>query len=126
MRGLSVNVILAADTGTPSTVTGIQIDANQIIAASFQAVFGDTGAAGTFKIQASNDVAPIQYTSQPNASTFEVTNWTDIPNATASIASGASALITLSNVSYRWLRAVYVWSSGGTTTITVNMYSLSM
>src|SRR5579859_1322918 len=100
MRKVNSTVLSAVDTASQN---GSQIDSNQLISASFQVVFGDATAAGTLKIQASNDICNDQY--QP--ATFTVTNWTDIPNATATIASGASALITIYQLSYRWLRAVY-------------------
>lgn len=114
MRQVNTLVLNAANTASQN---GSQIDSNQLLFASFQAVFGDATAAGTFKLQASNDVAPIGYSGQ----TFTATNWTDIPNATASIASGASSLITLTSVPYRWVRAVYTRSSGGSTTVKVSM-----
>lgn len=113
MRHANFVALSGADT---ASVNGSQIDANQIIQASFQIVFADATATGTFKLQASNDICNDQY--QPN--TFTVTNWTDIPSATAAIASGASALLSLNNMAYRWVRAVYVRSSGGSTTVVVN------
>lgn len=119
MRNGNFNVLSAVDT---SSQNGIQIDANQIIAASFQAVFGDSTADGVFKIQMSNDICNDRY----QANQFTVTNWTDIPNASASIVSGGSAVITIPQVSYRWLRAVYVSSSGGSSTVNVNIDSLSL
>ncbi len=120
MKNVNATILSAVDT---SSQNGSQIDSNQLVSASFQAVFGDASANGTVKIQASNDVAPIQYSS---SSTFVVTNWVDIPSATASITSGASGLITIANMSYRWIRAVYTRSSGGSTTVVVNMDALSV
>lgn len=106
---------------------GIQLDANQIISASFQAVFTNGDEVGTFKLQASNDVCP-----QGNQSVnFVVTNWTDIPGSLVTITAGSSALITLSSAAtpYRWLRAVWVRASGGSasgTSATVSMLSQSV
>lgn len=119
MRNVNCNVLTGDDSVDQS---GTQIDANQLIAASFQAVFGDASATGTLKIQMSNDVCNDRY----QAAAFTVTNWTDIPSATASVASGASVVISLNQLSYRWLRAVYTAASGGTTTISVNLNALSM
>lgn len=114
MRNVNTTVLSAIDT---ASANGSQIDANQLINPSFQIVFGDATAAGTFKIQASNDICNDRY--QP--ATFTVTNWTDVPSATATIASGASAIITIQNQQFRWLRAVFTRSGGGSTTVTVNM-----
>ncbi len=106
MRNVNCNILSAVDT---SSQNGSQIDSNQLVSASFQAVFGDATAAGTLKIQASNDVAAIQYSSPTS---FTVTNWVDIPNASAAITSGSSAVITIPNMCYRWIRAVYTRDSG--------------
>lgn len=119
MRPLNCNVLSAVDTGS---ATGGKIDSNQLVSASFAAVFGDATAAGTVKIQASNDICTDGY--QP--ATFTPTNWIDIPSATATISSGGSALILLTNLSYRWMRVVYTRSGGGSTTINVNMFALSV
>ncbi len=120
MKYLNTIVLSAVDT---SSQNGPQIDSNQLISASFQTIFGDATAAGTIKIQASNDPAPTHYTAQSN---FTVTNWVDIPSATATITSGASSIITIPQLSYRWLRAVYTRSSGGSTTIIVKMMAVSL
>ena len=118
MRQVNCNVLSASDA---TSQNGDQIDANQLISASFHAYFGDTSAAGSIKIQASNDVAPIQ-----QAGTFVVSNWVDIPSATASVTSGGAVLITINQVCYRWMRAVFTQNSAGSTTVNVNMEALSM
>lgn len=96
--------VFAAVTNT-GTVTSIAIDASYLISATVQAKFTDVAAAGTLKLQASNDNALP-------------TNWNDIPNSSATVASGA--LTTTPPIaapfSYRWIRAVFV-SSGGAGTI---------
>lgn len=121
MRNINC-IALSADDSVSSN--GSAIDSNQLVSSSFQAIFGDATAAGTFKIQASNDTYNARY-NYPEG-TFAPANWTDIPNATASIASGASAILLLGQMSYRWVRAVYTSSSGGSTTIIVNMNALSL
>ncbi len=108
MRYVNTSVLSGSDS---QTITGGKVDCNQLIAASFQAVFGDTQATGTFKLQASNDLAT---TTAPN---FTPTNWTDIPSQTATITAGASALLTLSQLVYRWVRAVWTPTSTGAQTI---------
>lgn len=119
MKTVNVAVLSAVDT---SSQNGSQIDANQLYQASFQSVFGDVTAAGSVKIQMSNDICR----SGPEATNFVVTNWSDIPNATSSVASGVAAPIILSTISARWLRAVYTRSGGGSTTIIVNMFAISI
>lgn len=115
MHYVNAPVLSAVDTASQN---GVQIDSHQYKNVSFHAYFGDATAAGTLKVQASNDLCFDGY--QANTA-FTVTNWVDIPNASAAIASGAPALITLVNAPYRWLRVVYTRSGGGSTTITVNM-----
>ncbi len=90
--------------------TSETIDSNQLITASFTAFFGDTNAAGTFKLQASNDPTDKGYDALKSG--FAPTHWADIPNQSATISSGASALLTIAQCCYRWLRAV--WTSTGT------------
>lgn len=119
MRYVNVNVLSAVDT---SSQNGIQIDSNQLISASFTAYFGDAGANGTLKVQASNDPMSYGYLAQD----FTVTNWVDIPNATATVTSGGNVVITVAQCCYRWMRVVYTRSSGGSSTINVNMDALSI
>jgi hypothetical protein len=103
MRNVNVNVLSAADN---VSTTGGKVDANQLISVSFHAYFGDSHAAGTFKLQASNDVCPYRNL----ALDFTPTHWIDIPNQSASISTGTSALLTIAQASYRWFRAVYTSS----------------
>lgn len=119
MKNLSSQVLFASNSVSQN---GLQIDSNQLIAASFQFVFADATSIGTCKIQASNDLYQDRY----QASNFTVTNWSDIPSQSITSTSGATALLTITNVVYRWMRAVYTSSSGGSTTVTVNMDALSL
>lgn len=118
MRNVNCIALSAVDTASQN---GIQIDANQLVSVSFHAYFGDASANGTLKLQASNDIFNDRY----QASNFTVAHWVDIPNATASITSGSSGVITIPQACYRWMRVVYTRSSGGSTTITVEMNALS-
>lgn len=123
MKYLNCSVLSAVDT---ATVSGGKIDASQLLAASFQAIFQDATAAGTLKIQMSNDPAPTNYSANSN---FTVTNWTDVASATSTIASGAGPIISLPQGTYppcRWLRAVYTRSGGGSTTFAVTMFAISV
>lgn len=114
MRNTCCTILNGADTGN---VTGSAIDVGQIYQASFQVVTGDVTAAGTVKIQMSNDAPPAG-----NQAPFAPTNWTDVSSASISVASGVAANpIEIANMKYRWIRAVYTRTSGGSTTITVQM-----
>lgn len=119
MRQVNVNVLSAPDN---ASANGNVIDSNQLFAASFQAVFGDVTAAGNIQIQASNDIsAPGAPVNSPGP-----TNWTNITGATATVTAGASVLVSLSNINYRFLRVVWTNTSGGSTTINVNMFAQSV
>jgi hypothetical protein len=117
MKQVNVLVLTGPDT---STQIGAAIDASQLVSASFHAYFGDVTAAGTMKIQASNDLDP-----QGPVSSFVPTHWADIPSATVATTLGAPQLITIQVLSYRWLRVVYTYTSGGSSTVTVNMFAIS-
>lgn len=118
MKNVNCNILSAPDS---ANATGSTVDSNQLISASFQAYFGDSTAAGTFVIQASNDEYGVGYL----PANFTPTNWTNIPNATATIVAGASAIISIDTLHYRWVRAIFT-GSAGTTTINVNMFAVSM
>lgn len=97
MRNVNASVLSASDN---ASTNGSQIDAGQLVASSFHAYFGDARAAGTFKLQASNTPGNVQ-------SNTVAANWVDIPNQSATISAGGSALLTIANMAYRWIRAVY-------------------
>lgn len=56
------------------------------------------------------------------AASFTPTHWTDISGASIAVASGVAANpIEIVAMKYRWIRAVFTYTSGGSTTITVSM-----
>lgn len=112
MRNVPVTMINAVDTATQ---TGAPVFVGQQIAASFVSVFGDVTAAGTVKIQGSNE-APIGDPSKYVASNG---SFADIPSATSTIASGVGPAIVLTTMNFQYIRAVYTRSSGGSTTVLV-------
>jgi hypothetical protein len=122
VKYLNCPIIAASDTASH---TSVAIDSQQLLGASFHIYFGDNTVAGSVKIQASNDICPTNYSAVYN---FTPTNWVDIPSASVSIVAGAPELITLPNTStmYRWMRVVYTFSSGGSSTLNVNMFAVSM
>lgn len=119
MRNTCITILSADDSVNQ---IGTKFDANQLVSASFIASFGDATAAGTVKIQVSND-PPVG--SSNLVKDFTPTNWVD-SGQSATITSGTSAALLIPNMSYRWLRAVWTNSSGGSTLITVNMNALSI
>lgn len=108
MRYLSESYTVT-NTNGQTTTTGA-FDLSSMTQVSAQAVFSDNAAAGTLKLQVSND---------PPASTGKSpTNWSDVSGATATVASGATSLIVNTNVSYCWGRIAFA-STGGSGTIAV-------
>jgi hypothetical protein len=121
MRNVNCVVLSAADT---ASANGTLIDANQLVSASFQAVFGDVTAVGTVKVQMSNDICNAGY-AVPGLP-FAPVNWTDIPSATSTVTAGVAATpITIAQTCYRWMRVVFTRTSGGSTTVIVTMNALS-
>lgn len=108
MRNNNCQILSGADN---QNTIGTAIDASQLYAASFHAFFGDAEAAGTFKIQASNDPREILPAGEGPQ------NWVDVPTQTATIASGAPALLTIPQMVYRWIRALYTTTATGAQTI---------
>lgn len=118
MRNVCVTALSAAD---DVSRTGAKIDANQLINASFQPVFSDVDAAGSVKVQASNDP-----TLGVPRDTFTPTNWSDVPNASAAVVAGVAPMIVLQNMSFSWIRVVFTQTSPGTGAVTVNMNAVGV
>jgi len=112
MRNVNLTVLSGEDFEDEA---GIQIDANQLVSASFHAFFADNQAEGTFKLQVSNDICNDRYNA---VNDFTVTNWVDLPSYTVSVTAGTSALITVPFMTYRWVRAVWLNTGTGEQTIT--------
>jgi hypothetical protein len=105
------DVIIINNSGTSSTAA---IDTTNTLRGSAQAVFSDGAAAGSLKLQGSND-----FTNAGNLpSNFVPTHWNDIPSTTQAVTAGATTLIPSTEFSYRWIRVTFV-STGGAGTITV-------
>lgn len=120
MRYVNQTALSASDN---ASTNGPKFDANQLVSASFHCFFGDDTANGVFKLQASNDIYNNQYMGQAN---FDPTNWVDIPSQSANITDGASALLTIPNMSYRWVRAVFEPGIGEQTVTTVEDLAKSL
>ncbi len=111
-------------------LTAIVLDANAnseplwvgtSFVASLQIVSTGTAPTGTFKVQASCDPG------QPNAQaktqqSADVTNWSDVANATAAITAAGTSRIDLSDMGYTWVRVVWTSTSGtGSATIRASL-----
>jgi len=92
------------------------IPLQQKFSVSAIATFTVNDAAGTLKIQVSND-APVGQ--QPEYYTPSATSWVDLAGATVTVASGAVAIIPKTDVCYQYMRLVWT-RSGGTGSFTVN------
>lgn len=112
MRNVPVLILSGADTGS---VTGSAIFAGQFVSGSFIPLTGDASASGTVKLQGSNE-PPV---GSPEAYTPSSGSWSDIPNATSTIASGVGPLFTIQTLCYQYIRAIYTRSGGGSTTVKV-------
>lgn len=92
------------------------IPTNQVYAVSVLATQGDSTAAGTVKLQASNDVPEAG-----QLATFSPTNWVDIADATATVTSGGAVLIPMTQICYQWIRVVWTASVDGTSNMTASI-----
>jgi hypothetical protein len=107
------NPILMQALDASATVYSNAIPGDFILYGSAQAVFSSGTLGGAFKLQCSNDsVSNLPAGEAPQ-------NWTDIPNTSQTVTSGATALIPSLQVTYKWIRAAWVPSTGtGTITAT--------
>lgn len=120
MKYINKTILSATDDVSQN---GAAIEADQLIAASFVFLFGDTDVAGTAKIQASNDPQAVQI---PVPHAPSDASWKDIPNATASVTAGVAPLILVPVMSFKYIRAVFVQSAPGGTTVTCDMTAQSV
>lgn len=102
--------IFAAITNT-GTIVSPAVDSRFYTAATVQAKFTDATAAGTLTLQGSNDPT-------------SPTNWNNIPNLTATVASGAltTTPTAAAPLCFMWIRASFV-SSAGAGTITAYLHA---
>lgn len=113
MRNVPVTLLSAAD---DVTRTGSAYFVGQVVAASFIPVFGDVAAAGTVKLQGSNE-APV---GDPNSYVPSSASWKDIPSASSTITAGVGPAVTLANLNFQYIRAVFTQSAAGSTTVVVS------
>jgi hypothetical protein len=95
------------DASNSGTVNSAAVDTSYLEEMSAVVTFSDVAAAGTLKLQASNEQkSPVV--------------WVDIPAATVTVAAGATSLLPRSLLCFMWVRAVWT-STGGAGTFTVNL-----
>lgn len=119
MKPVNSIVLSGADTGS---LNGSAIVADQLVSASFQAIFADTTVAGTIQVQASNDLPPAG--NIPNS--FVPTNWTNVASGSAAIVAGASVMVILPQICYRWMRVIFTETTPGTSTFKVEMFAFGV
>ena len=109
MRQVNINTIPLQ---AAATISGSAIDAENLFYASAQ-IAASAGAAGTLKLQASNDE------NENFIVQFAPVNWSDIPGASVAVAGPGAYLISQTNMCYQWIRAVYTNTGSGTISVVV-------
>lgn len=104
---MRTNVDIVFSAQTQATANSAAFDTSSVVAISLQMTFTDGAAAGTVKLQASND-------------NTNPTVWSDVASQTATVAAGATVLIPKFDISYQWMRAVWT-STGGAGTMTAKV-----
>lgn len=110
MRPLNDTIIPAQ---AAASVNSSAVSGQFLIYLSAQIVSTGAGAAGTLKIQVSND--PVEVSGNP-------VNWSDLSGASVVVAGAGAFLIPKVEICYRWFRCVY--TNTGTGTIQVNINAL--
>lgn len=116
-RGTIPKAIPLTSPANPSTTNGVVVDTSLVFTCSAQLI-ATGSAAGTFKMQASNDEGPSNY-----LDTFVPTNWTDVFGTSITVSGAGTYLITTTNLAYNYIRLVFV--STGTGTVVANMKILT-
>lgn len=123
MRNSSpVQLANAVSMGASANSTGIYL--NQTIIVSLQAIWTGVTAAGTVKIQVSNDnVRPVQFSDNGSAGDVaaNVVNWSDYSGTSQTVAGAGSFAWTFSDFGFAWIRLVFTRTSG-TGSLTVNAW----
>lgn len=101
--------VAAFPTGTAfnASVNGPAIPAEFLVRGSLQGTFAGTSPSGTLKLQGSND--------QPgggNPAVFQPTNFSDIASATVTVSAAGTFATPVTELAYRWVRAVWTYTSG--------------
>lgn len=96
-------------------INSLSEDLNQYALSSIQAVWTGAGAAGTLKLQVSNDITPVTpATADPGAN---VVNWSDYTGSSVTVAGPGNFEWNIVYVGFRWLRLVFTHTGGSTGTL---------
>lgn len=114
MANVPILMIDAVDTVSQ---VGAPVYTIQAYAGSFTMTFGDTSVAGTVQIQGSNEP-----NTRGNGPTYVPSNasFNNIVGATSTITAGVCNAIIIPVLTFQYIRAVFTYTSGGSSTIIVN------
>jgi hypothetical protein len=119
MRTTNIQSLNAQNiTGSPVSAA---IDAGYLLYASAQAIVTGSSPVGVLSFQGSND--PCAFGNL--AVDFTPTHWTDINNASVNVTSTGTFLIPRIDVSYRWIRLSFTYTSGSGA-VTVNTFLIGV
>lgn len=116
MNNVPVVMINAVDT---TTQTGAPVFVGQVFSASFTSSFADTSVAGTIQIQGSNEPCSTRGQKDPVHYVPSNGSFNNIPNATSAVVAGVGPAIIIGQCPFQYIRAVFTYTSGGSSTITV-------
>lgn len=104
--------IIAAPLTLTSTVNSEAVLLQNVIDYAIQIVYTGTPT-GSFKLQASNDDGQPLKGVSPVTLGSSVVNWTDVPSSSVAVSGAAgSSMWNIQDAGYRWVRVVYVFTSG--------------
>lgn len=106
---------IPAGTDGDAAYTSAAIDTQCWVTFSVQGTTTST-AAGTIKVQVSND--PMPYSGATLV-------WTDLASASVAVSAGSNGIIPKTDCSYRWIRLVYT-KSGSTGTVRAQVAGMSV
>lgn len=116
MRAVNSPVIVSADASIDQASAAI--NSSQLFYISLQVVMTGT-ASGTLKLQFSNDPCEGQ------SPTSTPTHWNDITGATVTLTGTAGSFgILKTDLSYRYIRAVYTHNNGSAGTVTATIQGM--
>lgn len=107
----NTNFLLMSAVSNNGNKESAHIDAQQVYGCSFVATFSDNAAAGTMKIQGSNDPCGFGNIAED----FTPTNWVDVASGSVVVAAGATSTVEKIHINYRWLRVTWTRTGGAGT-----------
>ena len=120
MRVYNKTNIIPAATRMNTTINSTPMNLVSIYGFSIQVVWTGTPT-GSFKLQASSDVADSQLA---NAQMLP-TNWSDVTNSSYAVTAAGNYMWNVSDAMYTWVRVVYTDTSGGVSTAQIASCTLA-